>query len=153
MMEFSPGKVNSIIKRYGGEKRELISILQDIQSEYNYLSQDVLLYVAQRLELPLNQVFGVATFYSAFNLSPRGRHLINVCLGTACHGRGSTRLLEGIERALGIKAGGTSKDDRFSLETVNCVGACASGPVLVVDGEYFAQMRSDRVNAVLKKSK
>ena len=102
---------------------------------------------------PLSQVYGVATFFKAFSLKPRGRHLINVCLGTACHVRGSVRILEELERGLGIKRGETTQDLKYTLETVNCVGACALGPIVIVDGEYSGQMKTDKVKPLLESYK
>lgn len=149
-IEAESDKLNTIIDKYAGEKGVLISILQDIQSEYNYLPQDMLKQVAEKLEMPFSQVYGVATFYTAFSLKPRGRHLIRVCLGTACHVRGAQRVLETIERKLGIKAGETTEDFNFTLETVNCLGCCAMGPVVVVDNKYHTTI-SNKVDTLLKK--
>jgi NADH-quinone oxidoreductase subunit E len=128
----------------------LVSILQDVQAEYSYLPEEVLVEVSQALGAPLSQVYSVATFFKAFSLEPRGRYLINVCLGTACHVRGAVKVLEAIERELNIKAGRTTKDLKFTLETVNCVGACALGPIVIVDGEYHGQMKTNRVKALLQ---
>jgi len=149
-MDVDLEKVESVIDRYEADRGLLISMLQDIQVEYNYLPQETLIRVSQRLEIPLSQVFSVASFYRAFSLKPRGRHLIHVCLGTACHVRGGKRILNRLERDLDIKAGDTTKDMRFTLETVNCLGACALGPVVVVDGKYFGKIRQDGVEKVLK---
>jgi NADH:ubiquinone oxidoreductase subunit E len=143
-------KVDSLIDSYADKKEQLISLLQDIQAEFNYLPQDVLVRVSQKLDIPLGQVFSVATFFRAFSLKPRGRHLITVCLGTACHVRGGQRLADKIERDYGIKPGETSEDMRFTLETVNCLGCCALGPVVVVDGKYESRMNSDRLDRVLR---
>lgn len=143
-------KVKSILDNYQRDKGMLVSILQDIQAEYNYLPKEVLVEVSQKLDAPLSQVYSVATFFKAFSLEPRGRHLISVCLGTACHVRGAVRILEAIERELDIKSGGTTKDLKFTLETVNCVGACALGPIVIVDGEYHGQMKTDKVKALFE---
>jgi NADH-quinone oxidoreductase subunit E len=128
----------------------LVSILQDVQAEYNYLPEEVLVEVSQTLGAPLSQVYSVATFFKAFSLEPRGRYLINVCLGTACHVRGAVKVIEAIERELDIKTGETTKDLKFTLERVNCVGCCALGPVVVINGEYHGQMKTDKVKALLK---
>jgi NADH-quinone oxidoreductase subunit E len=128
----------------------LVSILQDVQAEYSYLPEEALVEVSQALETPLSQVYSVATFFKAFSLEPRGRYLINVCLGTACHVRGAVKVLEAIERELDIKAGRTTKDLKFTLETVNCVGCCALGPVVIIDEEYYGQVKTDKVKALLK---
>ena len=143
-------KVDSIIDSYADKKEQLISLLQDIQAEFNYLPQDVLVRVSQKLDIPLGQVFSVATFFRAFSLKPRGRHLITVCLGTACHVRGGQRLVDKVERDYGIKPGETTEDRRFTLETVNCLGCCALGPVVVVDGKYESRMNSDKLARVLR---
>ena len=144
-------KVGLILDSYQHDTGLLVSILQDIQAEYNYLPKKALIEVSQRLDVPLSQVYSIATFFRSFSLTPRGRHLINVCLGTACHVRGALKILEKIERELGIKSGETTEDLKFTLETVNCVGACALGPIVIVDGEYEGQMTSDKVNPILKK--
>lgn len=143
-------KVDSLIDSYADKKEQLISLLQDIQAEFNYLPQDVLVRVSQKLDIPLVQVFSVATFFRAFSLKPRGRHLITICLGTACHVRGGQRLADKIERDYGIKAGETTEDMRFTLETVNCLGCCALGPVMVVDGKYESRMSTDKLDRVLR---
>ncbi|GAG82128.1 unnamed protein product [marine sediment metagenome] len=143
-------KVESIVDNYQRDEGMLVSILQDIQAEYNYLPKEALVELSQTLGTPLSQVYSVATFFKAFSLEPRGRHLINVCLGTACHVRGGVRVLEAIERELDIKAGRTTKDLKFTLETVNCVGCCALGPVVIIDGEYQGQMKTDKVRALLE---
>ena len=143
--------IDAIIDSYQGKTSGLTTILQDIQDEYNYLPPEAMEHVAEKLRLPLSQVLHVATFYKAFSLEPRGKHLITVCLGTACHVRGGMRLVEQIERLLKIRAGGTTPDLQFTLETVNCVGSCALGPVMIVDGEYYGKMASSKVERVLKK--
>lgn len=145
-------KVNVILDKYQRERGFLVSILQDIQGEYYYLPKEVLEQVSQALDLPLSQVYSVATFFKAFSLKPRGRHLISVCLGTACHVRGAVRVVEAIERKLGIARGETTEDRKFTLETVRCVGACALGPVVTVGTEYFGQMTPDKVDSILKES-
>jgi len=121
-------KVKSFITRYKNEKKALISILQDIQAEYNYLPQEALRFVAESMGIPLIDIIGVATFYRAFSLEPRGKHLITVCLGTACHVRGGYKILEEFEKKLRIEAGETTPDGQFTLETVACLGCCAIGP-------------------------
>jgi len=130
---------------------QLVPILQDVQAEENYLPKEALVQVGQGLGISLTQVYSVATFFKAFSMKPRGRHLINVCMGTACHVRGAERVLEKIERDIDIDAGDSTDDGRFSLETVNCVGACALGPIVVIDGDYAGQMRSTKVEKLIKK--
>lgn len=150
-MEAEELKVKSFITKHNNEKKALISILQDIQAEYNYLPQEALRIVSKRLDVPLIDIIGVATFYRAFSLEPRGEHLVTVCLGTACHVRGGPKILEGFERKLNIKSGETTEDGQFSLETVACLGCCAIGPVVVVDGNYYAQTTIRKVDSILKK--
>jgi NADH-quinone oxidoreductase subunit E len=144
-------KVTAIINKYNGDRGQLVSILQDIQAEYYYLPKESLIQVSEAMVIPASQVYNVATFFRAFSLEPRGKHLINVCLGTACHVRGAARVLERIELSLGIKRGETTKDRKFTLETVNCMGCCAVGPAVKIDGEYFGQMSTDRVAPLLTK--
>lgn len=144
------GKVGSILDNYQRNEGMLVSILQDIQAEYNYLPKESLVAVGKGLSVPLSQVYSVATFFKAFSLKPRGRHLINVCLGTACHVRGAVRIMEAIERELDIKQGGTTEDLKYTLETVNCVGACALGPIVIIDGVYSGQMNTGKVKPLLE---
>lgn len=144
-------RVDEIIERYGNEEANLIPILQDVQKEYNWLPQDMLTYIAQKLNLSLVDLFGVATFYKSFSLKPRGKHLITVCLGTACHVRGGPRILREIERRINIDPGETTEDKQFTLETVNCLGCCAIGPIVVIDGEYYGQMNTKKVVSLLGK--
>jgi len=142
--------VDSILNSYQHDKSLLVSILQDLQAKSNYLPKEGLTRVSEGLDIPLSQVYSVATFFKAFSLKPRGRHSIATCLGTACHVRGALRILEEIERELGINRGETTQDLKFTLETVNCVGACALGPIVVVDGEYSGQMKTGKVKPLLE---
>jgi len=142
--------VGAILDKYQRDNGFLVSILQDVQAEYNYLPKDALLEVSRGLDTPLSQVYSVATFFKAFSLKPRGRHSINVCLGTACHVRGAVRIVERIEQELGISRGETTEDLKYTLETVNCVGACALGPIVIVNGEYAGQMKTDKVKPLLE---
>jgi len=144
-------KVSSIVNRHGCNRDSLVSILQDVQAEYRYLPEDAIRAVAQQLNLPLIQVYGVATFFKAFSLVPRGEHVVNVCLGTACHVRGAPSVLDQVKRQLGLEPGTTSEDRQFTLETVNCLGACALGPIVVIDGQYNGQMSPGKVKKTLKK--
>ena len=144
-------KVKRIIDNYECEKGQLISILQDIQAEYQYLPREALVQVSETVNIPLSRVYSVATFFRSFSLTPRGEHTVHVCTGTACHVRGAVRILEEMERLLDIPEGKTTKDGKFTLETVNCVGACALGPIVIVDGEHSGQMKPDKVKTLLKK--
>jgi NADH-quinone oxidoreductase subunit E len=146
-------KIKTILARYDGDPGMLVAILQDVQAEYNYLPKEALVQVGEGLDVPFSQVYSVASFFKAFSLKPRGRHLINVCLGTACHVRGAGRVLDEIERELNIKSGETTEDLRYTLETVNCVGACALGPIVVIDGSYSGQMTAGRVKPLLESYK
>ena len=146
-------KAEAIIREYDSSRDSLISILQDVQSEYRYLPESILKLVARKLGLPLIQVYGVATFFKAFSLKPRGKHLLSVCLGTACHVRGAPAVLDAVERELCIEPGETSEDMQFTLETVNCLGACALGPIMVMDGEYHGQMVPGKVQATINRYK
>lgn len=153
LIESYTEKVDSLIENYADKKELLISLLQDIQTEFNYLPQDVLLMVSQKLDIPLSQVYSVATFFKAFSLKPRGRHLVTVCVGTACHVRGAQRMVDKLGRDYDLRPGGTTENSRFTLETVNCLGCCALGPVVVVDGKYESQMKADKLDRVLRKCK
>lgn len=146
-------KLKEIIARYHGQKSSLIAILQDIQEAYNYLPANILKMVSQEMYIPLVRVYEVATFYNAFSLKPRGRNVVKLCLGTACHVRGAASILDKLERTLELKPGETSGDMKFTLETVNCVGACALGPVMVINGEYHGQVAMATVDKVIGKLK
>jgi NADH:ubiquinone oxidoreductase subunit E len=143
-------KVGEIIKWYAGEKGALIAILQDLQEEYHYLPKEALEQVAASLEISLSQVLRVATFYKAFSLTPRGKYLVNVCLGTACHVRGGVRNLEQLQGTLGIQAGETTKDGLFTLEKVYCLGGCALGPLMVIGEKYYGKMNPLKIESVLR---
>ena len=147
----NPDNVQRIIKKHIGDGDGIISILEDIQTKYGYLPEESLRIVADRTGHSLVDIFGVATFYRYFRLKPVGRHIITVCLGTACHVRGAPSIVEEFQRQLGIKAGETTPDKEFTLETVNCLGACAIGPVVVVDGHYFANVNTAKAKQILKK--
>ena len=144
-------KVAAIVDKYRADTGQLISILQDIQAELYYLPREALIQVSNAMGIPLSRVYSVATFFRAFSLKPRGKHLVNVCLGTACHVRGSAKVLEQLERSLDISPGDTTADAKFTLETVNCMGCCALGPVVNIDGEYFGQMNAGKVDSLLAK--
>ena len=144
-------KVAAIIQKYDGDKGQLVSMLQDIQTEHRYLPKDALDEVVTLLGVPASQVYSVATFFKAFSLTPRGRHLIKVCLGTACHVRGAAKVVEKIEIDLGVKRTETTPDQKYTLETVNCVGCCALGPMVMIDEKYHGQISSDKVSPLLAK--
>ncbi len=143
-------KIDSIIEQYEARESALLAILQDVQVGEKYLPKEALEYVSQKMNIPLVRVFRIATFYNALSLKPRGRHKIDVCLGTACHVRGGGKIMDKVERDLGIAVGETTKDKRFTLESVHCVGCCSLGPVAVIDGEVFGRLAQDKVPALLK---
>lgn len=145
--------IRGIIEKHGYEESSIIAILQDIQSTVNYLPQKALREISKGMDIPLSRIYAIATFYKAFSLRPRGRHSIHVCLGTACHVRGGQRVLEYLERKLGVKSGQTTRDLMFTLERVNCLGACAMGPMMVVDQKYLGKVKIDKIESILKKYK
>ncbi len=148
-MRPSPRDLEALTARSAGRPRALIQVLQDVQDRYHWLPPEALEHVSRALGVPLVQVYGVATFYRSFSLSPRGRHVCTVCLGTACHVRGGAAVLEQFERRLGVAAGRTTPDGRVTLERVNCLGACALAPLAVVDGRYYGRMTEAKAEAVL----
>ena len=150
-MQCEASEFESIIKNHPQEKKELIPILQDIQAKFNYLPQDVLVMVSNALKIPLIDVISVATFYGAFSLTPRGKHVITICTGTACHVRGAPMILDEFKRKLDIDVEETTEDNMFTLETVNCLGACALGPIVVIDGNYSGQMKIRKLDKLIKK--
>jgi NADH-quinone oxidoreductase subunit E len=145
----NPQDVLRIVDKHDGKRGSIISILEDIQADYNFLPRDALRLVSVKTGHSLVDIYGVATFYRAFSLEPRGRHLISICMGTACHVRGAPRILDKFEQVLGLKAGQTTEDQQFTLTTVNCLGACALGPVLVVDGEYHRNVVTRQVGKIV----
>lgn len=148
-MEINVSKVDGVIDSFGGDLSQLIGILQDIQSHFNYLPREALVRVSEKLEIPISQVYSVATFFKAFSLKPRGRHQINVCLGTACHVRGGPRILGKLERDLKVEVGGTTEDLRFTLDSVRCLGCCSLGPVVVIDNDTYGRLNQERVAKLL----
>jgi len=146
-------EVDEIVSRYKGQITGSVGILQDIQKRYNYLPQEALVHMAKRLNVPLSQVYSLATFYKAFSLRPRGKHLISVCMGTACHVRGAFRIADEIQRRLSIKVGETTEDSKFTFEVVNCLGCCAIGPVMVIDGKYYEHMTVRKIEPILQEYK
>ena len=144
-------KVREIIQQYNGDKSYLVPILQDVQKEFNYLPKDALGAVSTHLSVPISRVYEVATFYKAFSLKPRGRYQLSLCLGTACHVRGAELIARNMEDILGVKEGDTTADLEYSFETVGCLGACALGPILVVNGEYHGHMNIAKSTKILKK--
>jgi len=142
-----------ILERNENHPSQLIEILHDIQEEYHYLPEDALRAVSAKLNVPLIEVFRVAHFYKAFTLVPRGNHLITVCTGTACHVRGAPRLLDELSGELNISPGGTTSDGAFTLEAVNCLGACALGPIVVIDGTYYEHMTPGKLRRLIESTR
>ena len=143
-------RVDQIIDKHKGEASSLIQVLLEIQSENRWLSKEALDRVSEKLHVPLTRIQHIATFYKAFSLVPKGRHEVHICVGTACHVRGATRILDAVEDAIDIQPGETDLDLKFSLETVNCLGCCALGPVMEVDGKTHGKMSPVKTTDVLK---
>ncbi len=143
-------KVNEIIDKYPAQHGVLIQLLLDIQGKLNWIPQEAILRISARFQIPISQVYRVASFYNAMSLTPRGKHVVSVCLGTACHVRGGPRIMDKMEESLGIKTGKTTQDMKFTLERVNCLGCCAMGPVVVIDKDYHGKVAPAKIKEVLK---
>lgn len=146
-------KLQTIIDKYQQNETSLIGLLQDVTSEYGYIPEDKLEEVSKKTRVPLSRLYSLCTFYASLRLEPMGEHYCAVCVGTACHVRGASQVVEEIERKLGISAGETTEDGKFTLETVNCLGACALGPLVVIDGEYHGKMDPRKISRLLKQYK
>ena len=142
-------KVEAILDGIGTSPFDVMEALQDIQAEFRYLPEEAICRVSETLGIPLIEVFRLANFYKAFSLKPRGRHLVTVCEGTACHVQGSPRLVEEVLMQLDVQRGETTKDGAFTVETVNCVGACALAPVVIIDGKYYDRMTAGKLRNLL----
>jgi NADH-quinone oxidoreductase subunit E len=149
MIEADRETLDNIIKKYDDKDGSLIQLLLDLQSELHWISKETIGELSRRLKIPASQIFRVASFYKAMNLSPVGRHKVCVCMGTACQVRGSQRLLDATESKLGIKSGQTTPDNNFTLNRVNCLGCCAIGPVIVVDDDYHGRVDSKKIEIIL----
>ncbi len=149
----SSDNVLGIVEKHAGERGALITILEEIQSRFGYLPEDALKLVAEKTGKSLVEIYGLATFYRSFSLKKRGKHLCSVCLGTACHVRGAPAVAAEVGHRLQVKPGGTTADREFTLETVNCLGACALGPIVVIDGHYFSNINVARVKDILKSAR
>jgi NADH-quinone oxidoreductase subunit E len=145
--------VSKVVGKYQEDRDMLIQILLDVQSGLGWLPKEVLTEVGKQLGVPLTRVYQVATYYKAFSLAPRGRHLVRVCMGTACQVRGSPLIRDRVQQLLGIEPGETTADMKFSLETVNCLGCCAMGPVLEVDGVYHAKPSPSDLESIFESAK
>ncbi|MBU7013891.1 MAG: NADH-quinone oxidoreductase subunit NuoE [Theionarchaea archaeon] len=150
-MKDTTAVVKSVLDRWNNDSACLISILLDIQEELNYLPHETITAIADSLGIPLIDVYSAATFYTVFSLEPRGKHIVNVCVGTACHVRGGKRILDRIQRDLKLNPGETTEDGLFTLETVRCLGCCALGPVMVVDETYYPHMTTKKADTILSK--
>ena len=149
MATATENKIDRILANYSDEKGMLIQVLLDVQHEYHWLPPEVLTRISERLKIPRSYVIRVGSFYKAMSLTPVGRHLVQVCLGTACHVRGGAKILDNVELTLGIKAGETTHDMKYTLKRVNCLGCCALGPVMVIDSEAHAKVAPGKVKEIL----
>lgn len=145
-------QIEEIIEKHHFEEADLIGILQDLQEAHpnKYLPKESLEYISKVLNIPLNRIYHIATFFKAFSLKPKGKNVITVCVGTACHVKGSGRILDKLQNELNIAAGETTKDLKFTLEAVNCLGCCALAPVVVVNGEYYGHATQAKIDRILK---
>lgn len=143
--------IDEIIDRYACETNSLIQVLLEIQGKYNWLPGEALERISERLGVPFSRIIHIATFYKAFSLVPRGRHNVHICMGTACHVRGASRILDTVEDVTGIRAGETDTELKFSLETVNCLGCCALGPVMEIDGKTHGKLTTTGAEEVIKR--
>ena len=143
-------RVEEILETYEQRVQYIVDVLQDIQHEEGYIPEPAMQAVSKGLSVPLIEVYRIASFYKAFSLSPRGRHLITVCMGTACHVRGAPRMLDEVRGQLGIEPGETTEDGMFTFESVNCLGACALGPIIVLDGDYHGQMTPNKLRKLVQ---
>ncbi len=143
--------IDAIIDKHNTDKSRLIQILLDVQEKYGWLPKLSLMWISERLEVPIARIYTIAEFYKAFSLAPRGRHLIRVCMGTSCKVRGAEAILDRIQRILGIERGKTTPDGKFTLETVNCLGCCALGPVMTIDGKYYGNLKIREIDEILSK--
>ncbi len=142
--------MEKILNEFDKDQKELIHILHKIQAKYGYIPADIISRISRHLRISESEIFGVLTFYKFFTLEPKGKYQITVCLGTACHVRGGVQIVEDMERKLNIRVGQTTPDRKFTLETVNCLGCCAIGPVIVVNGKYYSHITVKKIDAILK---
>jgi NADH-quinone oxidoreductase subunit E len=142
-------RVDEIIDKYEREEGFLIQLLLDIQHEFNWIPKEAIERISARCQIPLSHIYRVASFYKVLSLKPIGRHVIQVCLGTACHVRGGPRILAEVENVLGIKAGTTTDDMKFTVNRVNCIGCCALGPVMIIDNDYHGKLKPTEVKDIL----
>lgn len=144
-------KLLNCIEQHKSDPGALMPVMHEAQNIYGYLPSEVQSVIADKLNIPLAEVYGVATFYSQFSLTPKGKHQISVCLGTACYVKGSDKILEVLEKELKIKCGGCTPDGKFSIDSCRCVGACGLAPVMIIDGEVYGRLTAGEVNGILEK--
>ena len=144
-------EIDDLLARHKNDGGGLIELLQEVSNRYQYVPREAVERISAELDVPLTQLYSLATFYTSFKLAPPGKHHVCVCTGTACHVRGAPRLVETLERDLKIEAGGTTADGKFTVDTVNCLGTCAIGPIVTIDGRYYGNMTSDALSRVIKK--
>jgi NADH-quinone oxidoreductase subunit E len=147
---FDYAPVDEVLAKYSGQKGTMIPILQGIQDAYGYLPRQALEYASRKLKVPFSRIFGVATFFAQFHLKPRGKNIIRVCQGTACHVRGAAKIMKKLKDELNLEVGGTSEDKKFTLESVACIGACGLAPVIMINNDTFGRLTPDKVSAILK---
>ena len=145
--------LESIIEGRRSQPHQLIEVLQDVQERFRYIPEEAMKIIAEELGVPLMEVYRVASFYKAFSLTPRGKNTLTICMGTACHVRGAKLLPNQVRGQLGISAGETTEDGQFTVEHVNCLGACALGPLMVIDGEYYGNMNVNKVSKIMERYK
>lgn len=145
--------VDAVIDQWGAKPESLLQIMLDVNHKFNYLPKESLLRISERLRMPISQIYSVANFFKVFSLTPRGRTMVHVCTGTACHVKGAPKLLDRMRQDLGLEPGQTTEDLALTLETVNCVGACASAPVVVVSGETYSEVTPNKMAALVKEIK
>jgi len=150
-MTMEINNIETIIDRHGKDEKALIQAMLAVQEEFHYLPEEALKLLSEKLNVPMIRIYQVAAFYKVFSLEPRGKHIITVCKGTACHVRGSNMLVDQVDRVLKIKPGETTKDLEFTLEEVNCLGCCAIGPVMTVDNKYYGNMSVSKVERMINK--
>ncbi len=146
-------KLNQIFSRFKGNKDELIPVMEAVQDEFGYLPKEAMHEISRFLNVPESNIYGVATFYALFRLTPRGKKMVSVCRGTACHVRGGAQILQEVEKRLGIKPGETSQDMEYSLETISCFGSCALSPVMVINKTVYGRMTPAKVGEILGNSR
>ena len=146
-------KLEQTVAAHEAERASVISVLQDINAHYRYLPENVLRHTARALDIPLSRVYNIATFYNAFSLTPRGEHVIQVCMGTACYVKGGTKILEAVQRELNVEIDGTTEDSKFSLETVSCLGCCGQSPVVRIDEDIYGYVSQNKIPEILTKYK